>query len=619
MRCPRFFEMINKLFFRISVLLTAALTCVGTSAQTTQKRLLALSDSARMAYDFPAALELCHKAIRLDSTARSRYEGHLILAQNGLSMMDFCSQPTVVARKVVSLKDFFLYYPLPDGSWRATPNQLDSTVRNLMAKAVYAPENATEIYYSANDDDGIRNIYKTTLDGDLWSAPALIGERLTSASDEIYPMLSSDGATLYFASKGLYGMGGYDLYVSHWNKDTKDWDVPVNMGFPYSSPYDDLLFIDSEDGKYSLFASNRDCQKDSVCIYVLEYDEVPIRKPISDIEELRNLAKLEVPVREDVGDEPETQDKGQQNESVRRYVAKLKEVRALRDSLSAYRKHMDALRAMMANVDEEKKENLAGIIASKEEELPALNEALQEAVGQLQEIEMEFLSKGIVPDESKLESETSAEGTGYASGFEFSKREMGPKLQLRISSTKPKINYSFKILGEARLADSNTLPDGLVYQIKLFNQPRKASLAELKGLSPVYERKTSSGYSYSAGLFNSYKDALSNINKVKSRGFRNAEIIAFSDGQPIGVSKARNLESQQSVYIVVIYPENGQSLPEEVIARIHDYSGQDLIKTVDNGSVIFKVGPFDDKNEAESLASDIRAAGESSVSVTVSR
>ena len=609
----------KKLSLSISALLAAVLTCVGTYAQTTQKRLLALSDSARMAYDFPAALEFCQKAIRLDSTARFRYEEPLILAQNGLSMMGYCSQPAVIARKVVSLKDFFLYYPLPEGSWRPTPNQLDSTGKHLMARAVYIPDNASEIYYSANDDDGIRNIYKTTLDGDLWSAPALIGERLTSASDEIYPMLSADGQTLYFASKGLYGMGGYDLYVSHWNKDTKDWDVPVNMGFPYSSPYDDLLFMNSEDGKYSLFASNRDCPKDSVCIYVLEYDEVPVRKSIDDVNELRQLAALEVIHEGTEEEEAGGQGTEPQNESTRRYVAKLKEVRALRDSLSAYRKHMDELRTMMATADPERKENIADVIASREEELPALNEALQKAVGQLQEIEMEFLSKGIVPDERKLEAEADRTDGVNTSHFEFTRREMGPKLQLRMSSTKPKINYSFKILNEARFADSNTLPDGLVYQIKLFSQPRKASLTDLKGLSPVYERKTSSGYSYAAGLFNSYSDALSNINKVKSRGFRNAEIIAFSNGQSIGVSKARNLESELSVYIVVIYPENGQSLPEEVIARIHDYSGQDLIKTVDNGAVVFKVGPFDVKAEAESLASDIKAAGENSVSVTVSR
>ncbi|MBQ2151075.1 MAG: PD40 domain-containing protein, partial [Bacteroidales bacterium] len=394
----------KKLSLSISALLAAVLTCVGTYAQTTQKRLLALSDSARMAYDFPAALELCQKAIRLDSTARSRYEEPLILAQNGLSMMGYCSQPAVIARKVVSLKDFFLYYPLPEGSWRPTPNQLDSTGKHLMARAVYIPDNASEIYYSANDDDGIRNIYKTTLDGDLWSAPALIGERLTSASDEIYPMLSADGQTLYFASKGLYGMGGYDLYVSHWNKDTKDWDVPVNMGFPYSSPYDDLLFMNSEDGKYSLFASNRDCPKDSICIYVLEYDEVPVRKSIDDVEELRQLAALEVMHEGTEEEEAGGQGTEPQNESTRRYVAKLKEVRALRDSLSAYRKHMDELRTMMSTADPERKENIADVIASREEELPALNEALQKAVGQLQEIEMEFLSKGIVPDERKLEA-----------------------------------------------------------------------------------------------------------------------------------------------------------------------------------------------------------------------
>ncbi|MBQ2198106.1 MAG: PD40 domain-containing protein, partial [Bacteroidales bacterium] len=369
----------KKLSLSISALLAAVLTCVGTYAQTTQKRLLALSDSARMAYDFPAALELCQKAIRLDSTARSRYEEPLILAQNGLSMMGYCSQPAVIARKVVSLKDFFLYYPLPEGSWRPTPNQLDSTGKHLMARAVYIPDNASEIYYSANDDDGIRNIYKTTLDGDLWSAPALIGERLTSASDEIYPMLSADGQTLYFASKGLYGMGGYDLYVSHWNKDTKDWDVPVNMGFPYSSPYDDLLFMNSEDGKYSLFASNRDCPKDSVCIYVLEYDEVPVRKSIDDVDELRQLAALEVIHEGTEEEEAGGQGMEPQNESTRRYVAKLKEVRALRDSLSAYRKHMDELRTMMATADPERKENIADVIASREEELPALNEALQKA------------------------------------------------------------------------------------------------------------------------------------------------------------------------------------------------------------------------------------------------
>lgn len=137
------------------------------------------------------------------------------------------------------------------------PNQLDSLGGDGLARAIYVPDGAGDIYYSAKDEEGIRNIYCTHLSDSLWSVPALINERMTSSSDEIYPMLSPDGQSLYFASKGLYGMGGYDLYVSQWNKETGDWDVPVNMGFPYSSPYDDFLFVNTADGKYSIFASNR--------------------------------------------------------------------------------------------------------------------------------------------------------------------------------------------------------------------------------------------------------------------------------------------------------------------------------------------------------------------------
>ena len=87
-------------------------------------------------------------------------------------------------------------------------------------------------------------------------------------------------------------MGGYDLYSSKWNEDTKDWDVPVNMGFPYSSPFDDFLFINTPDGKYSIFASNRGCPSDSVDVYVVEYDGMPVRKAVTEREDLIALAAL---------------------------------------------------------------------------------------------------------------------------------------------------------------------------------------------------------------------------------------------------------------------------------------------------------------------------------------
>ena len=607
-----------KVFYILAILFAASFPTMNAQAQASADRLLAKADSARLVYDFPAAAELCQKAVEQDSTAAAKAEDLLIMSQNGLRMMDFCSQPVVVARQTFPLKDFFLFYPLKNHSWRKTPNQLDSLGKGDLARAVYIPEGTRDIYYSAEDEDGIRNIYRTELADSLWSAPMLINEQMTSSSDEIYPMLSPDGKSLYFASKGLYGMGGYDLYVSQWNQETKDWDVPVNMGFPYSSPYDDFLFINTEDGKYSIFASNRDCSKDSVCIYVLEYDGMPVRKAFSDVAELKELSALvpaKDPSRIDNGSAVAEQDP--KSEETRRYIDKIKEVRAIRDSVSRFNRNLDELRNEYSSATEERKAELSGIIQGKELQLPALNDSLQKSVKELQVIEMDFLSKGIIIDASKLQARADKEVVGAASGYTFSRNSYGPEPDLKIRKPVKKFDYSFMILPEGRFAENNSLPDGLVYQIRLFTQSRKAVVQDLKGLSPVFERQSGSKYIYSAGLFKSYKDVLANLNRVKKLGFRTAEITAWKDGESISVANARSLENQK-FYTVNIFPDNGQSLPEGAMTVIHEHSDKDLVKSVDNGSVVFKVGPFNDKGEAVELLNALKALGSGSYSLTES-
>ena len=605
--------------FHILITLSAAFLLMPVAdAQTSAARLLAKADSARLKYDFPAAADFLQKAVEQDSTIAPKAEDLTIMIQNGLRMMNFCSEPVAVAKQTFPLKDFFLFYPLRNNSWRKTPNQLDSLGNNDLSRAVYIPEGTRDIFYSAEDEDGIRNIYRTELTDSLWSAPMLINEQLTSSSDEIYPMLSPDGKSLYFASKGLYGMGGYDLYVSNWNDETKDWDVPVNMGFPYSSPYDDFLFINTEDGKYSIFASNRDCSKDSVCIYVLEYDRMPVRMAISRVPELRRLAALvpaKDPSRMDNGAAVEDSDPN--SEDTRRYIDKIKEVRSLRDSLSRFNKEVDELRNKYSSASDEEKTNLSETIQQKELILPSLNKTLQTATKELQDIEMEFLTNGIVIDASKLQAKADKEVVGASSGYTFTRNSYGPAPRLEMMKPKAKFDYSFKILPEGRFAESNELPGGLVYQIRLFTQSRKATVSDLKGLSPVFEKQSGGRYIYSAGVFRSYKDVLSNLNKVKRLGFRTAEITAWQDGASISVANARKLEEQR-LYTVVIFPDNGQSLSEAALTTIREHTDMDLVKSVENGSVVFKAGPFEVKDEAEKLLNALKALGSGNVSMVES-
>ena len=611
-----------KILIGIFTLLAQIAFPAGASAQVSPTRLMIKADSCRMAYNFAEAVKYSEAAVEaLDSTASTKAEDLLLMSRNGLNMMGFCSQPTVVAKQTFPLKDFFLFYPLKDRSWRKTPNQLDSLGGDDLSRAVFVPDGSREIYYSAKDDEGIRNIYKTCLTDSLWSVPALINEQMTSSSDEIFPMLSPDGQSLYFASKGLYGMGGYDLYVSNWNKETNDWEMPVNMGFPYSSPYDDFLFVNTEDGKYSIFASNRGCGRDSVTIYVLEYDSMPVRKAVNDAGELRALASLN-PAKDHsrIDNDAAVSDEGGQDESTRRYMEKMREVRALRDSVARFGKNLDRMRSGLATASDDEKARLSAEIADKELMLPTLNATLNAAVKELQNIEMDFLANGIVIDTRKLQAEADKEIVGASSGYTFSKNSYGPTLHLDIKRPKPTFDYSFMILPEGRFAENNTLPEGVIYQIRIFTLGRKATVADLNGLSPVFERTTTSGkHAYSVGLFKSYKDVLSNLNKVKNRGFRDAQIDAFHNGQIINVRKARELESKvRTLFMIKIFPEDGQSLPEQAIAAIHEHSDKDLIKSVDGGAVVFTVGPFDDRSQVDALMAALKTAGAENISVTES-
>ena len=154
----------------------------------------------------------------------------------------------------------------------------------------------------------------------------------------------------------------------------------------------------------------------------------------------------------------------------------------------------------------------------------------------------------------------------------------------------------------------------------MFSSTRKASIAALKGLSPVFERRNASGrYIYRVGLFNSYSDVLSKLNAVKKAGFRSAFITAYIDGKEVSVSKARSEENrkqeEQVFYRIVLVPEDG-SLDATLSDGIRQQAdGKDIAKSeTDDGRTAYVIGPFADQNKAESLLEFIKAMGVAEVS-----
>lgn len=564
---------------------------------------------------YQAAMAILEESLNTndDSLLKLQISDKLLMAENGRNMMDFVYKPEVITKHRFSLDDFFLYYPLPDSSWYSVPCQLDS-LGGEFAKAVYMPAGSDTIYWSAPDQEGIRNIYKSEYQDSVWTVPALLNEQVTSVADEVYPILSADGKKLYFSSAGLYGVGGQDIYVCEWDEALCDWSVPVNMGFPYSSPADDFLFVDSKDKRYTIFASNRDCPSDSVWVYVLKHDNMPVRKSVTDSEELRELAALNPSDERD--EEAEVEADIPENVDTRRYMGKMSEVRMMRDSIFAIEMKVENLRVQYAQASSaDEKAEIEQDILDYELFMPVLQDSLEKASRLLQEIEMEFLFSGVVIDPEKLLAEADREIVGQTADYEFVKNHFGKGLSLNILEPEPTFDYSFKILDEGQFAEDNTLPKGLVYQIQIFSAYSKANVKQIKGLSPVFETVSSKGrYTYKVGLFNTYADVLSHLNAVKKVGFRNAFISASLDGKDITVAKARALEAElleKSSFYEVRIVTGASELDSSIADGVRQQAaGKDIARSVNSdGANVYIIGPFADKEAAERLASFVRAMG----------
>lgn len=607
----------RRIFFLIILILCAK--TIGAYAQVAPvDSLVSKGDSLRRAYCFEQSLEEYSKALELatDTTYADSDSGlvmmisdKILLSENGRNMTGFVYKPTVVAKHMFSKEDFFLYYPLQDRSWRAVPDQLD-TVSGPYAKALYAPADAESIYFSAVDKSGIRNIYLTEKGDSLWTIPSLINEHVTSPADEIYPILSQDGKSLYFASKGLYGVGGYDLYVSQWDEEAGDWAVPVNMGFPYSSPANDFLLAGSEDGKYTVFASDRDCPSDSVWVYVLEAENMPVRSEMKNPEELLALAAMGVS--DDMGGAEEVKSDIPENADTRKYMDKMAQVRALRDSISVYENALTEYRERYSIVESENDKNkLAELILNKESYIPEFQASLEESMKELQEIEMNFLFSGVVIDADKLLVEAEREVVGDNPEYAFVKMNIGEPLTLDIEKPKKEFDYSFRVLDTAQFVADVTIPEGIVYQIQVFSTTQAASAKALKGLCPVFETRSSTGrYVYRVGLFNEYKDVLSHLNTVKKVGFRNAYIVGYVDGKEMIVNKVRAEEKARKEAAVVFYrvyviPAGGTADSIVLEGIRQQAAGKDVARS--DGRLV--VGPFSSKSQAMALVEFVEVMG----------
>jgi outer membrane protein OmpA-like peptidoglycan-associated protein len=110
------------------------------------------------------------------------------------------------------------------------------------------------------------NIWKATYDTYTNSFHKMVPVpgNVNTDGDEVFPFILNDSILLY-ASTGLVGMGGLDIYKSV-IKDGVFGD-PVNLGFPVNSTADDFSIIVNNNLRGGYFCSNRENETQSDDIY----------------------------------------------------------------------------------------------------------------------------------------------------------------------------------------------------------------------------------------------------------------------------------------------------------------------------------------------------------------
>lgn len=96
----------------------------------------------------------------------------------------------------------------------------------------------------------------TLLPSGEWTTPSNPGDSINTMKEEQSPFIHPDNQTLYFASRGHQGMGGFDLYYSRKASDGH-WQAPVNLGYPINTHADEISLIVNAKGGIAYISSDK--------------------------------------------------------------------------------------------------------------------------------------------------------------------------------------------------------------------------------------------------------------------------------------------------------------------------------------------------------------------------
>jgi tetratricopeptide (TPR) repeat protein len=442
--------------------------------------------------------------------------------------------------------------------------------RNGLTGLMFKPKDLLKgeyLYYSGyekNGKDGTQLFRVRKGSGKSWSDPEKVAS-LNSPGNELLPYYDPIEHDLYFASDGRLGVGGFDLYKSHYDTERDQWTEPMNLGFPVNSVMDEFLLLPGSDLGLVLFFSNRQGTDSTVAVYRVHLVEPKVKTPYNDYQKLKEIAQLGG-VAEEMLAHLEQIPSSQTNGNVVPPVT----ARKIETPKSEYNVTLsEALRHQVVS------DSLKDLATNARIMIRESDDPNDRWVWQKQIVVWEKRARDeeAMADQlyAKMEQERSASKTapsvnppetivvdkviGDLTVYRFKDPDQGNGGQPETSNVVTAANGSsvtrgFEILGQSPYSADNpipmdvALPSGTFYRIQLGAFGMELEPDAFGGLTPITGEhiKDRGLVKYYAGNFSRYEDASTAIPRVHSIGYEDAFIVAWYNGTPLPTQKAKQLE-----------------------------------------------------------------------------
>ena len=118
------------------------------------------------------------------------------------------------------------------------------------------------------------------------SYPENLGNKINTEGDEMFPFMESKSGTFLFSSNGRFGLGGLDVFISHYSGGK--FSSAYNPGSPLNTRHDDFAAIIDGKMNQGYFSTNRPGGSGGDDIYMLRLKDpdvvftvdIPVEVPV---------------------------------------------------------------------------------------------------------------------------------------------------------------------------------------------------------------------------------------------------------------------------------------------------------------------------------------------------